>query len=150
MKHLFFFGCAMIILISISCKKDSVNADNIHCNPCKTDSPVSLKVIYITDSNWDQQGQRVYKSDLTQLITDAGATVSEVYSLELVNEDVLFQFFPCCQINFKGGQLSGAIYSTGDEKTCTLTFGYADQNVHAGEFGGLPFRSIVIKVSLWN
>lgn len=151
MKQLFFIGCALIILISISCKKDIVKEDHSVCPNCKViDSPtaLSLKSIYITDSNWARQGQRVFKSDLTQLINDAGETVSDVYALQLVNETVLFEIFPCCQINYKGGELSGAVYSTGNEQTCTLTFSYSDQDEHGGEYGGLPFQSILVKVWL--
>jgi hypothetical protein len=153
MKHLFFFGCTIIILISISCKKDLVKEDHSVCQNCKViDSPttLSLKTIYINDSNWNRQGQRVFKSDLTGLLNEAGATVSEVYSLQLVNENILFQIFPCCQVSFKGGELSGSVYSTGNEETCTLTFSYSDQDAHAGEFGGLPFQSILVKVWLWK
>ena len=156
MKHLFFFGCTIIILISISCEKDLAKENHSVCPNCKViDSPnsLSLKTIYINDSNWTRQGQYVFKSDLTQLINEAGASVSEVYSLQLIDENSLFQIYPCCQVSFKGGQLSGSVYSTGDEKTCTLTFSYSDQDMHFGEFrnsGGLPFVSTEIKVWLWK
>ena len=156
MKHLFFFGCAIIILISISCKKELVKEDHSACPTCKViDSPttLSLKTIYVIDSNWARQGQYVFKSDLTQFINQAGASVSEVYSLQLVDESILYQIFPCCQVNFKGGELSGSVYSTGNEETCTLTFSYSDQDMHVGELGnsgGLPYHSIEIKVWLWK
>jgi hypothetical protein len=155
MKHLYFFACAIIMLISISCKKDSVNNVTHICNPCITDTSFEQhrKVIYITDSNWVGQGQRVFKSDLTQILKEAGATVSEVYALQLVNEGIEFQVFPCCPVNFHGGELSGSIYTTGDEKTCTLTFTYTDHDVHSGEQpnpGIAPFQSIVVKVWLWK
>ena len=154
MKRLFFFGFTMIILISISCKKDSVNDVTHVCNPCITDSPAvpHLKTVNIIDSNWVGQGQYVFKSDLTQLINEAGGSVSEVYALQLVNAGMEFQFFPCCPVSFHGGELSGSVYSTGDEKTCTLTFIYTDQNEHSGERPnpGIPFQSIVIKVWLWK
>ena len=152
MKHLYFFAYSMILLISISCKKDVTNSFKYQCNSCTADTPsVShSKIFYITDSNWVRQGQQVYKSDLTQLINDAGGTVSELYALQLINETELFQFFPCCQIYYKGGELSGAVYSTGNEKICTLTFTYSDQDAHAGEFAGLPFQSILVKVWLWK
>jgi hypothetical protein len=155
MKRLFFIGCTMVILISISCKKDSVNDVTHACNPCITDTPSGphLKTIYITDSNWVGQGQYVFKSDLTQLIKETGAAVNEVYALQLVNAGMEFQFFPCCPIIFHGGALSGSVYSTGDEKTCTLTFTYTDQNAHNGERpnpGLVPFQSIEVKVWLWK
>ena len=151
MKHLFFIGCAITILISISCKKDLVKEDYSVCPNCKViDSPtvLSTRYIYIIDSNWARQGQLVFKSDLTQLINDAGETVRNVYALQLVNETIVFEIFPCCQINYKGGELSGAVYSTGNEQTCTLTFRYSDQDEYGGEFGGLPFQSILVKVWL--
>ena len=100
MKHLFFTGCTIIILISMSCKKDLLKEDLSICPNCKViDSPTasSLTTININDSNWVRQGQFVFKSDLTQLIKEAGASVSEVYSLQLVDENDLFQIFPCCQ-----------------------------------------------------
>ena len=144
----------MIILISISCKKDSVNSVTHICNPCITDTFVTHQhVIYITDSNWVGQGQHVQKSDLTQLVNEAGATVDEVYALELVNGGTEFQFFPCCMVSYHGGQLSGSVYTTGNEKTCTLTFTETDQVMHNGEFpnrGITPFQSIVVKVWLWK
>ena len=156
MKHLFFFGCAIIILISISCKKDSVKEDYSACPNCKvTDSPsvLSLETIDINDSNWVRQGQYVFKSDLTQLINEAGASVSQLYALQVMDENIGFQIFPCCQVGFKGGELSASVYSTGNEKTCTLTFNYPDQDMYFGEFrnsGGLPFQSTEIKVWLWK
>ena len=155
MKHLFFTGCTMIILMFIACKKDSVNNLTHICGDCKIDSPSvqHLRAIYITDSNWVGQGQHILKSDLTQLINEAGDSVSEVYALQFVNEGSLFQFFPCCQISCHGGELSGAVYSTGNNKTCTLTFTYSDQDAHNGELpnpGFPPFQSIVIKVWLWK
>jgi hypothetical protein len=156
MKHLFFLGCAIIILISISCKKDLLKGDHSGCPNCPViDSPTVLspKTIYINDSNWTRQGQFVFKSDLTQLINKAGASVSEVYSLQVIDENDLFEIFPCCQVSFKGGELSGSVYSTGNVETCTLTFSYSDQDMHFGEFrnaGGLPFQSTEIKVWLWK
>jgi hypothetical protein len=145
----------MIILISLSCKKDSVNNDTHVCTPCITDtsSVEHRQAIYITDSNWVGQGQHVLNSDLTQLIKEAGATVSEVYALQLVNEGIVSQFFPCCAVSFHGGELSGAVYATGDEKTCTLTFTNRDQYAYNGErsnSGTVPFQSIVVKVLLWK
>jgi hypothetical protein len=156
MKHLFFTGCTIIILISMSCKKDLLKEDLSICPNCKViDSPnaSSLTTININDSNWVRQGQFVFKSDLTQLIKEAGASVSEVYSLQLVDENDLFQIFPCCKVSFKEGELSGSVYTTGNEETCTLTFTYSDQNMHFGEFrnsSGLPFQSTEIKVWLWK
>lgn len=93
------------------------------------------------------------ESDLTQLINEADASVSEVYALQFVNEGMLFEFFPCCQVSCYGGELSGAVYSTGDNKTCTLTFTYSDQDAYSGELPNpsfAPFQSIVIKVWLWK
>jgi hypothetical protein len=155
MKLLFFTGCTLIILISMACRKDSVNNVTHICIDCKIDTPSvqHWSAIYVTDSNWVGQGQHVLKSDLTQLINEAGASVSEVYALQFVNEGMLFQFFPCCQINCHGGELSGAVYSTGNNKTCTLTFTYSDQDVQSGELpnpGFVPFQSVVIKVWLWK
>jgi hypothetical protein len=152
MKHLFFTGCIMIILIFISCRKDSVNNVTHLCSNCQVDTPSAQhwSAIYITDSNWARQGQQVYKSDLTQLLNEAGATVSEVYTLQLVDDAVLFNLFPCCQINYRSGEISASVYGTGNEETCTLTFTYSDQDTHAGEFAGLPFQSILVKVWLWK
>ena len=152
MKHVYFLACAMIMLISVSCKKDAVNSFKDQCNPCTADTPSALhsKTVYITDSNWVRQGQQVYKSDLTQLINESGATVNEVYALQLIDETASFEFYPCCQINYKGGELSAAVYLTGSEKICTATFSYSDQDAHAGEFAGLPFQSILVKVWLWK
>ncbi|HET7002398.1 MAG TPA: hypothetical protein VFI33_13845 [Puia sp.] len=154
MKRLFFSGCIVFILISISCKKDSVNNVSHICNPCITDSPsVShQQVIYITDSNWVGQGPHVLKSDFTQLLKEAGATVDEVYALQLVNEGMEFQFFPCCAISFHGGQLSGSVYTTGNEKICTLTFTDMGQGMYNGEIPNHVsyFQPILIKVWLWK
>ena len=154
MKHLPLLGFTMIILISISCKKDSVNNVTHVCNPCINDSPSvpHLKTVNIIDSNWVGQGQYVFKSDLTQLIKEAGEAASDVYALELVIGSSEFQFFPCCPVSFHDGELSASIYSTGTNKTCTLTFTYTDQNEHSGERPnpGIPFHSTVIKVWLWK
>jgi hypothetical protein len=98
-------------------------------------------------------GQHVLISDLSQLFKEAGATVSEVYALQLVNEGIVSQFFPCCTLTFHGGELSGAVYTTGIEKKCTLTFTYRDQGLYSGEHsnsGLVPFQSIVVKVLLWK
>ena len=156
MKHLFFFGCTIIILISISCKKDSVKQDYSDCANCKAiDSPTALSIqsFNINDSNWARQGQYVFKSDLTQLINAAGASVSELYALEIIDGNSGFQIYPCCQADFKGGELSASVYSTGNEKTCTLTFNFPDQDMYFGEFrnsGGLPFQSTEIKAWFWK
>ena len=151
MKHLFLTGCAIIILISISCKKDSVSAANYP----KPDSPSlsAWKTVYITDSNWITEGERVFESDLTAIINDAGASVNEVYSMELADEGSSFQFFPCCQLSYMGGHLSASIYSTADKETCTLSFNYYDMDTHSGELPNpwkVPFQSVVIKVWLWK
>jgi hypothetical protein len=129
-----------------------VNSVKYQCNPCTPDTPsVShSKIIYITDSNWARQGQQAFKSDFTQLLNEAGVTVDEVYALQIISETIPFEIFPCCQINYKGGELSGSVYTTGNEKICTLTFSYSDQDAHAGEFSGLPFQSILVKVWLWK
>jgi hypothetical protein len=150
MKHLFFFACAITLLISISCKKDIATV-----NYPKPDSPTvsPWKTLYITDSNWNREGQRVFKSDLTAIINDAGASVNNVYSMEVENEGSLLQFFPCCQLSYMGGYLSASVYTTADKETCTLTFNYSDQDSHSGELpnlGRFPFQSIVIKVWLWK
>ena len=156
MKYLFFSGCAIIILISISCKKDLVKENHSVCPNCKvTDSPavLSLKTIDINDSNWVRQGQYVFNSDLTSLINKAAGSVSELYALEIIDGNSGFQIFPCCDAAFKGGELSATVNSTGNEKTCILTFNYPDQDMHFGEFrnsGGLPFQSTEIKVWLWK
>lgn len=156
MKHLFFFGCAIVILISISCKKDLVKDDHSVCPDCKvTDSPtvLSLKTIHINDSNWVRQGQYLFQSDLTPLINEAGGSASRLYALELMDGNSGFQIYPCCQAAFKGGELSASVYSTGNEKTCIVSFSYPDQDMHFGEFrnsGGLPFHSTEIMVWLWQ
>jgi hypothetical protein len=155
MKHLFFIGCAMTILISISCKKDSVDAAKNYCSHCGIDTPAAAhwQAIYITDSNWTRQGQHVFKSDLTELIIRAGASVSEVYALQLQNEGAVFEFFPCCQVSVHGGELSGSIDTTGNEETCTLTFSYSEHDAYSGQIpdpGMAPFQSIVVKVWLWK
>ena len=151
MKHLFFLGSAIMILISISCKKDAVSAANYP----KPDSPSvsAWKTIYIADSNWTTEGERVFKSDLTASINIAGASVNEVYSMALVDEGSTFQFFPCCQVSYLGGHLSASIYSTADKETCTLSFNYYDTDEHNGELPNLwrvPFQSVLIKVWLWK
>jgi len=155
MKHLFFFGCTIIILISFSCKKELAK-DHSVCPNCKaTDSPavLTLRTIHINDSSWVRQGQYVIKSDITPLINEAGGSVSELYALQLIDENSLFQIYPCCQVSFKGGEISASVYSTGNENTCILTFYYPDQDMHFGEFrnsGGLPFHSTEIIVWFWQ
>src|SRR5436305_15348391 len=111
MKRLLSLGCAIIVLISISCKKDSADQITHVCTQCITDTPsVShLKIIQIIDSNWVAQDPYVFKSDLTQLIKEAGEAVSDVYVLQLINGATEFQFFPCCPLSFHGGELSGSI-----------------------------------------
>ena len=151
MKHLFISVCMMTLLILISCKKNSV----VSTYYPKPDSPSvsAWKTIYITDSNWSGEGQHEFKSDLTAFINNAGAAVGDVYSMELVNEGSLFQFFPCCQLSCLGGHLSASVYTTNDKEICTLTFNYTDLDAHSGELPNprmVPFQSIVIKVWLWK
>ena len=151
MKHLYSFVCAMSMLISISCKKDSVSAANY---PKPDSSSVSTwKTVYVTDSNWITEGEGVFKSDLTAIINDAGASVNEVYAMALVNEGSSFQFFPCCQVSYMGGHLSASIYSTADKETCTLSFNYYASDAHNGELPNpwkVPFQSVTVKVWLWK
>jgi hypothetical protein len=155
MKRLFFLGCTIAILLSVSCKKDSADRVKNVCAQCITDtsSGLHLETIHIIDSSWAAQGSYIFKSDLTQLIKQAGAAVSEVYALQLDNQGMESQFFPCCPVSFDGGELSGSIYSTGTDKTCTLTFTFPDHEAHNGErFNStiVPFESVRIKVWLWK
>jgi hypothetical protein len=57
MKHLFFTGCTLIILLFSSCKKELLEKDLSVCPNCKlTDSPtaLSLETFYINDSSWER------------------------------------------------------------------------------------------------
>jgi hypothetical protein len=157
MKHIQLISCIFIFLISTSCKKEGPDFVQNDCSTCgskdSTASHETSTAIYINDSNWVRQGQNIFKSDLTPLLQQAGTTVSQVYSLQIVNQSSLLQFFPCCQVNYMGGSISGSVYSSGDNETCTLTFSFSDQNTYYGQTpngGSLPFSSVLVKVGIWK
>ncbi len=151
MKHLnsicISISCLFIILLSISCRKDSFNADPPPCTTCDT---LTISTLLINDSNWVRQDNESYTSDITWIIKQSGAAISQVYGMYISNDDRLQEVFPGVSANYMGGTIYGSVNLTKDYPTCKLTFGPSNEGpegeVHP--ITSLPFKSVEIEVIL--
>jgi hypothetical protein len=151
MKHMnsisISISCFFIILLSSACKKDSLNAGPPPCNNC---NKVILSSLLINDSNWVRQDDGNYASDLTKIIEHAGASVSQVYAMDIAGEYPVLEIFPEINGDYMRGTLSGSVNLSKNEGTCTITFEFSKEE-HEGEVhpaGSLPFKSVEIEVFL--
>jgi hypothetical protein len=151
MKHLN-FTCTLvisffIILLSTSCKKDSVVTSTPPCTTCDT---LSVSTLLINDSDWVRQNNYSYTSDLTWIIKQSGAAISQVYGMYISNDNILQEIFPGVSTNYMDGIIYGSVDLTKDYPTCKLTFTYSNEE-HEGEvhpITSLPFKSVEIEVLL--
>jgi hypothetical protein len=153
MKHMnsisISIGCFLIILLSASCNKDSLNAGPSTCINC---NKVILSSLLINDSNWVRQDDGNYTSDLTMIIEHAGASVSQVYAMDVAGEDPVLKIFPEINGDYMRGILSGSVNLSKNKSTCVITYEFSKEE-HEGEVhpaGPLPFKSVEIEVFLVN
>ncbi len=151
MKHLnsicISISCLFIILLSISCKKDSFIADPPSCTTCNTPT---ISTMLINDSDWVRQDNWSYTSDLTWIIIGSGAAISQVSGIYITNNNILQEIFPGVPTNYMGGAINGSVDLTKNYPTCKLTFASSDEG-HEGEvhpITSLPFKSVEIEVVL--
>jgi hypothetical protein len=141
-------SCLFIILLSISCKKDSFNADPPPCTTCDT---LTISTMLINDSNWVRQDNWSYTSDLTWIIIQSGAAISQVHEIYISsNNNTLQEIFPGVSANYMDGTIYGSVDLTKDYPTCKLTFASSNEE-HEGEvhpISSLPFKSVEIEVIL--
>src|ERR1700682_5549196 len=159
MKTLYFLSftisCGFILLISPSCKKDSISYSRPICDTCAAtpSQQLFLTTLYITDSNWVAQSVRgAYESDITSDLHKADASPGSIYSIEIVGENGLQQIYPNYHVKYMGGTIFGSVYSWYDNEVCMISFGFSDEDRHYGElpFGGaLPFHSVKLKILLF-
>jgi hypothetical protein len=139
----FFF----IILLTTSCKKDSPISSPPACTTC---NHPTLSTMLIKDSIWVRQEDGNYTSDITKIIEQTGASVSQVYAMDLAGGNPVLEIFPQTNGDFMGGSLSGSVNLSKNEGTCTITFEFSKEE-HEGEVhpaGSLPFNSVEIEVFL--
>jgi hypothetical protein len=151
MKHLnsicISIGCLFIILLSISCKKDSFIADPPPCTTCDT---LTISTLLINDSNWVKQNDWSYTSDLTWLIIQSGAAISQVYEIYISNDNVLQEIFPGVSTDYMDGSMYGSVDLNKGYPTCKLTFASSSEEheVEVHPITSLPFKSVEIEVIL--
>ena len=151
MKHLnsicISISCLFIILLSISCRKDSFTAGPPPCTTCDT---LSISTLLIKDSDWVRQNNWSYTSDLTWIIIQSGAAISQVYEIYISNNNVLQEIFPGVSTNYMDGTLYGSVDLTKNYPTCKLTFAstYEENEGEVRPITSLPFKSVEIEVIL--
>lgn len=149
MKHLISIcisiTCIFILSLSISCRKDSFIGDPPPCTTCDT---LTISTLLINDSNWVKQDNWNYTSDLTWIIKQSGAAISQVYEMYISNDNILEEVFPAVSAKYMDGTIYGSVDLTKDYPTCKLTFGSSNEE-HEGEvhpITSLPFKSVEIEV----
>jgi hypothetical protein len=151
---LFSISFVFIILLSTSCKKDSLIAGPPLCDTCKiitVPSIVTWDSLFINDSSWVRQEEGMYKSDISTILNQFGTSPSKVYSIYLVIGESLIKIFPDSQASFMDGTIYGTVYMQDKNEACAITFVYLDKDKHYGETphgGSLPFSSIEIEILL--
>jgi hypothetical protein len=149
MKHFISIPIILIFFLTVSCKKDSIKSGLPSCDTCDQKSTLILGTLFITDSNWVKQPDGTFKSDITGLILQAGGTVKQLYTMEILNDNILYQIYPNYQVKLLGGTFYGSVVNRYDNEICTVTYRISDQNKYFGELpngGLLPFQFIVIRV----
>lgn len=148
----FSISCVFIILLSTSCKKDSLISDPPACDTYITrPAVVTLDTLFINDSSWVRQSEGVYQSDISAILNKFGKSPGKVYSMYLVSGEDLIEILPDIQSSFMKGTIYGSVYLSDDGEVCTITFAYLDQHEYYGEMplgGSLPFSSIEIEILL--
>ncbi len=148
----FSISCVFIILLSTSCKKDSLITGPPACDTCITrPAIVTSDTLFINDSSWVRQGEGVYQSDISTILNKLGKSPGKVYSMYLVSGEGLIEILPDIQASFMKGTIDGSVYLSDDGEACTITFAYLDKDKHYGEMplgGSLPFSSIEIEILL--
>jgi hypothetical protein len=127
-------SCFLIILLSSSCKKDSLNSAPSYCDTCNT---IVLNCIFLNASNWIKQDGGLYSSDITSNLKQAGISVSKVYAIDIDDGTSLSQIYPENSGDYLGGSFSVSINLsnnlTKDEDTCILIYGFSTEE-HFGKF----------------
>jgi hypothetical protein len=149
MKRFISIPFIFAIFLTISCKKDTIKSNRQTCDSCDSTSKLTLGTLFIHDSNWVKQPDGTFKSDITALILQAGGTVKQLYTMEILSDNILYQIYPNYHVKLMGGTFFGSVVKYYDNEICTVTYRFSDQNKYFGELpngGLLPFRSIVIRV----
>jgi hypothetical protein len=148
----FSISCVFIILLSTSCKKDSLITGPPACDTCITrPAIVTLDTLFINDSSWVRQSKGVYQSDISTILNKFGKSPGKVYSMYLVSGEDLIEILPDIQASFMNGTIYGSVYLSDGNEACTITFAYLDKHEYYGEMplgGSLPFSSIEIEILL--
>jgi hypothetical protein len=145
MKQFISIPLIFAIFLTVSCRKDTIRHDR--CETCEPTPPLTLATLYINDSNWVMQPDGTFTSDITALILQAGGTVQQLYTMEILSENAFYQIYPNYHVQLMGGTFYGSVRKYYDNEICTISFG--DRIKYSGElpYGGLlPFRSILIRV----
>ncbi len=151
MKHInsisISISCFFIILLSSSCKKDSLNAialRNVQYN--------ILNCTFLNVSNWIKRTTGHYSSDITLNLKQAGISVSKIYAIDIADGTSFSQIYPENSGDYLGGSFSVSINLSNnlskDEGTCILIYGFSTEE-HYGEVrpgGLLPLGSVEIEV----
>lgn len=153
LKYNFFpICCVFIILLSTSCKKDSLISGPRACDTCLTwPAVVTLDTLFINDSSWVRQSEGVYQSNISTILNRFGKSPGKVYSIYLVSGEDLIEILPDIQASFMKGTIYGSLYLSDGGEVCTITFAYLDKHEYYGEMplgGSLPFSSIEIEILL--
>jgi hypothetical protein len=149
MKHLnsicISISCIIIMSLLISCKKDSVTTSTTSCPTCDT---LALTSMLIEVSSWVRQDNGNYTSDITRIIERSGASVSQIYTMNITSGNVAQPIFPDVSANYMGGTIYASVDPSKVHSACTLTFEYTSEE-HEGEVRpgiSLPFNSVEIEV----
>jgi len=149
MKYFISIPIIFMFFLIVSCKKDTVRSRPPSCDTCDQKPTLTLGTLFITDSNWVKQPDGSFKSDITGLILQAGGTVKQLYTMEILSDNILYQIYPNYHVKLMGGTFYGSVVNHYDNEICTVTYSFSDQNKYFGELpngGLLPFHSIVIRV----
>jgi len=149
MKHIksisILISCFLIFLLSSSCKKDSLNSAPPLCDTCNT---IVLNSIFLNVSNWIQQDDGSYSSDITTELKQAGISASKIYAIDIAEGNSILQIYPETRGDYLGLSVNITVNPSKDEGTCILTFRFSSEE-YFGEVrpgGLLPFSSIEIEV----
>ena len=148
MKHLnsICISISCILIMSLpSCKKDSVAASTPPCATCDT---LTLTTLLMEDSSWVRQDNGNYTSDITWIIERSGASVSQVYAIDITSGNIAQSVFPIVSAGYMDGAIYGSVDLTKDHADCTLTFAPSNEE-HEGEIrpnASLPFKSVEIEL----
>jgi len=137
-------SCLLFILLTSSCKKDSLNATPPPCDTCNT---TVLKSVFINAGNWIKQDDGSYSCDITSELKQSGVSVNKVYAMYIADGTPFPQIYPETSGEYLGGSVLVTVNLSKDEGTCTLIFEFSSEE-HFGEVrpgGLLPFGSIEIE-----